>query len=61
MKKTTESESTLCGLCEWCGKPLKGSVIMKISDDDICPACYWEYRRDQYRVKTLWKGVKTNG
>lgn len=59
-KKMTES-NTLYGLCEWCGKPLNMSVTMKVADDFICPMCYWEYRRDQHRVKSLWKGVKING
>ena len=40
-------------LCEWCGKPLTSDVIMRIGDDDICPECYWRYRKDKYLVKRI--------
>lgn len=56
--RTMENKSKEVSLCEWCGKPLTGSVIMKVSDDSICPACYWAYRKDQYQVKNLQRGIQ---
>lgn len=49
------------GLCEWCGKPLTASVIARVSDDYICPECYWGYRKDKCQVKMIRKGVVVNG
>lgn len=59
--KMTESDS-IQGLCEWCGVPLKkSSTTMKVADDCICPLCYWEYRKDQHRIKILQKVGENNG